>query len=55
MTKDIFMEMRISQAMVETDQIDLLVMETPRVPVVTVIPTTCCGSTWSNLEKIMTL
>ncbi|HHT46606.1 MAG TPA: AAA family ATPase [Firmicutes bacterium] len=32
MTKDIFMEMRISQAMVETDQIDLLVMGNPEGP-----------------------
>jgi CO dehydrogenase maturation factor len=32
MTKDIFMEMRISQAMVESDQIDLLVMGNPEGP-----------------------
>lgn len=32
MTKDMFMEMRISQAMVETEQIDLLVMGNPHGP-----------------------
>ncbi len=32
MTKDMFMEMRINQAMVETDQIDLLVMGNPHGP-----------------------
>lgn len=32
MTKDVFMEMRISQAMVESDQIDLLVMGNPEGP-----------------------
>ena len=32
MTKDMFLEMRLSQAMVETDQIDLLVMGNPHGP-----------------------
>ncbi len=32
MTKDMFMEMRISQAMVESDQVDLLVMGNPSGP-----------------------
>lgn len=48
MTKDLFVEYRLSRALVETEAFDLLVMGNPRAPAATAIPTTCSSATWSG-------